>query len=93
MGAIKCLKCGKVLESLYRHDFRGCGCENKTFIDGGTDYTRLGGMDMEYIEIIESCEECGCRLDDKPKVIYAKGGEKAKEVCEKCYNTLKGADK
>jgi len=92
MGAIKCLKCGKVMESRSRHDFKMCSCENKTMIDGGTSYTRFGGMDMNYVELLPSCYRCGCRLDDKPNVIFAHEG-KAKELCEECYNTLKGADK
>jgi len=43
---VKCLVCGEVLESKYRHDFQMCSCENQTFTDGGTDYFRRGGMDM-----------------------------------------------
>jgi hypothetical protein len=92
MSAVKCLKCGVVLESLYRHDFQMCECDNETFVDGGTDYTRLGGMDMEYIEVLPCCEKCGCRLDDKPTVLFAHEG-KGWELCEKCYDRMKGGSK
>jgi DNA-directed RNA polymerase subunit RPC12/RpoP len=50
---VKCLECGKVLESLSRHDFVECGCPNGTFVDGGGDYCRYGGVDMKKIELIE----------------------------------------
>lgn len=40
----KCLKCGDVIESKYRHDFVECKC-GKCFVDGGTDYLRRGGID------------------------------------------------
>lgn len=39
---IKCLKCGDIIESMFRHDFRWCSCRN-IFIDGGNDYLRYGG--------------------------------------------------
>lgn len=39
---IKCLKCGDVIESMHRHDFKRCSCGN-IFVDGGEDYFRFGG--------------------------------------------------
>lgn len=92
MGAVKCLKCGQVMESLYRHDIKSCGCDNQTMVDGGTDYTRIGGMDMEYVEVLQACEGCGCRLDDKPTIIFVHES-KPWEICEECYKTMKGANK
>lgn len=89
MGAIKCLKCGKVMESHHRHDFNMCECDNETFVDGGVDYLRFGGMDMEYIQVLESCQKCGQRLDNKTTIIYAHEG-KPWELCEKCYSRMKG---
>jgi len=38
---VKCGKCGDVLFSRARHDFRKCTCE-ETFVDGGFDYLRVG---------------------------------------------------
>jgi len=53
MGKVKCLVCNEVLESKYRHDFVMCECENQTFVDGGDDYLRFGGADLDKIEIIK----------------------------------------
>lgn len=49
INAVKCLECGVILESLHRHDFRSCGCPNQTFVDGGLDYRRYGGVDMSKV--------------------------------------------
>jgi hypothetical protein len=53
MGKIKCLVCGEILESKTRHDFQQCNCENESFVDGGTDYSRVGGVDLSKIEVIK----------------------------------------
>ena len=53
-NAVKCLSCNTVLESKYRHGFQCCGCENQTFVDGGYDYSRVGGKDFNLIE--DLCE-------------------------------------
>lgn len=44
---IKCLKCNDIIESLSVHDFKYCKC-GACSIDGGNQYTRVGG-DSEYI--------------------------------------------
>lgn len=54
MNSVKCLQCGKVMTSTYRHDFQMCDCENQTFCDGGDDYCRIGGVDMEKIAIFDN---------------------------------------
>jgi len=38
-----------VLVSFDRHDFKRCHCKNGTFVDGGSDYLRYGGMNMAKI--------------------------------------------
>lgn len=53
MGKVKCLECGRILESKYRHDFVECGCPNNTFVDGGNDYLRFGGIDGNKIVILD----------------------------------------
>lgn len=53
MSKVKCKMCGEILESKYRHDFQQCSCENQTFVDGGNDYIRVGGADIELIEVIK----------------------------------------
>jgi hypothetical protein len=52
-----CRNCLETLESVHRHDFAQCGCENRTFTDGGTDYQRYGGRDMSLVEVIQSPKE------------------------------------
>ena len=34
--------CGSLIQSLHRHDFVECQC-GRSFIDGGSDYVRMGG--------------------------------------------------
>jgi hypothetical protein len=48
---IRCLNCLDVIESMHRHDFHYCSCK-AVFIDGGNDYTRIGGhpQDWEYAD-------------------------------------------
>ena len=48
---IKNLKCNDIIESLSVHDFQKCKCR-ACFIDGGNQYTRIGG-DPENIVIIK----------------------------------------
>ena len=38
-NAVKCNKCGDVIESKHVHDFVSCSCGNVS-VDGGLDYTR-----------------------------------------------------
>lgn len=38
-NAVRCHKCGEVIESLHRHDFRRCSC-GSVAVDGGLDYTK-----------------------------------------------------
>jgi len=53
-NAVKCLSCNTELESKHRQDFQCCGCENQTSVDGGYDYSRVGGKDFDLIE--DLCE-------------------------------------
>lgn len=52
MSKIKCLKCGEILESKFRHDFQMCHCDNQTAVDGGNDYLKVCAVDPNLIEII-----------------------------------------
>ena len=56
-NAVKCLACNTELESKYRHDFQCCNCENQTFVDGGKDYSRVGGKDFNLIEDLREYKE------------------------------------
>lgn len=54
MTKVQCLKCFVILESLFRHDFQQCECDNETFVDGGNDYCRYGGKDMTLVRVISN---------------------------------------
>ena len=54
VNSVRCLVCNTVLESKHRHHFVTCGCKNQTFNDGGLDYNRAGGKDLNLIE--DLCE-------------------------------------
>lgn len=56
-NAVKCLECGKVLESKHRHDYRTCGCPNRTMVDGGLAYLRMGGVDPSKVRSLAEYEE------------------------------------
>lgn len=47
---IKCKKCGEVIESTYRHDFKYCKC-GAVAVDGGNDYLRRLCKEEDYEEL------------------------------------------
>lgn len=47
---IRCLKCNEIIESKGEHDFKKCKC-GSCFIDGGDNYTRIGG-NLENIMLV-----------------------------------------
>ena len=49
---IKCKKCGEIIESTRRHDFKFCKC-GAVAVDGGKDYLRRVGNKDDYEELIE----------------------------------------
>ena len=49
---IKCLKCGDIIESTYRHDWVQCNC-GACFVDGGHDYMRVGGNKEDWEDLSE----------------------------------------
>jgi len=52
INAVQCYKCGDIIFSRARHDFRRCTC-GEIFIDGGFDLVRVGGMEIEKIKSIQ----------------------------------------
>lgn len=46
-----CKKCGDVLVSMHRHNYVTCRCDNQTMLDGGTDYQRYGGADLDLVDL------------------------------------------
>lgn len=51
-NAIRCKKCGDIIESKYRHDFEQCSC-GAVFVDGGLDYRRIGGNKDDWEDLSE----------------------------------------
>ncbi len=39
---VECAACEKRIFSFHVHDYKICGCPNKTMVDGGTQYLRYG---------------------------------------------------
>lgn len=54
--AVKCLTCGAVIQSKHRHDFVVCDCgyasDTFIFVDGGTDYFRMGACEKARYEVV-----------------------------------------
>lgn len=48
--AIICLNCNTLLYSINRHHYHGCGCEKEVTIDGGKDYTKIGGTGYKLVK-------------------------------------------
>ena len=46
---LECLKCGDVIQSKHRHDFRWCKCK-AIAVDGGDDYARFLGMSWKMLK-------------------------------------------
>jgi hypothetical protein len=49
---IMCLKCGDIIESEHRHDFKCCSC-GACSVDGGHDYLRRSGHREDWQEMSE----------------------------------------
>lgn len=54
-NAIRCKKCGDIIESKSVHDFQECSCK-ACFVDGGHEYCRIGG-NMEDIEVLTEYDD------------------------------------
>ena len=50
LNRVQCKECKKVLTSYHRHDYKTCGCENETMVDGGNEYQRYGGADLDLVD-------------------------------------------
>ena len=46
----QCRKCGDIIESTHRHDFKWCKCK-AIAVDGGKDYLRRLGNREDIIEL------------------------------------------
>lgn len=52
-NAIRCKKCGDIIESVTVHDFKWCSC-NSCAVDGGHYYLRRVGDHEDWEELSES---------------------------------------
>lgn len=52
-NAARCLDCGVVIYSRFRHDYKTCECGN-VMVDGGASYRRRGWLDEARLEEITS---------------------------------------
>ena len=50
LNRVQCKNCAEILISYNRHDYKTCGCENQTMVDGGTAYQRYGGKDLDLVD-------------------------------------------
>ena len=55
-NAIKCKKCGEIIESTYRHNFVTCKC-GACSVDGGHDYLRRVGNPDDWEDVSEFKEK------------------------------------
>lgn len=62
-NAVRCKKCGDIIESKSRHDFQMCSCKS-CYVDGGSTYFRVGG-NFEDIEILREEIEIESNNSDK----------------------------
>lgn len=50
---IQCLKCGDIIESTNRHDFKWCKCHSVA-VDGGQDYLKRCGNPNDWKDLSET---------------------------------------
>ena len=50
LNRVQCKECGEILTSYHRHDYKTCKCPNETMVDGGQDYQRYGGADLDKVD-------------------------------------------
>ena len=55
VNKIRCKKCGDIIESTHRHDFKICKC-GAVAVDGGQDYLRRSG-DLDGYEELSVTEK------------------------------------
>jgi hypothetical protein len=52
-NAVRCKRCGTIVESTHRHDFKTCPC-GAVSVDGGLDYLRrVSSREMPFDELSE----------------------------------------
>jgi len=57
MSIAVCRQCGEILRSKHVHDCVQCSCPNHSMLDGGSEYTRKGGVDLSLVQTCLSLSE------------------------------------
>lgn len=79
-NAIRCKKCGDIIESKNVHDFKMCSCQS-SFVDGGHQYIRIGG-NLDDIEILTEYHDVpGYHVEYKSK-LYSFGSSYETDLAE-----------
>lgn len=65
---IKCLLCNDIIESMSLHDCKYCKCEACS-IDGGKQYTRIGGDFDKIVVVNEDGTEKPVSEEEKNKIV------------------------
>jgi len=50
LNRVQCKECKEILTSYYGHDYKTCSCPNKTMVDGGNNYQRYGGVNLDLVD-------------------------------------------
>ena len=61
---IRCKKCGDIIESKTRHDFKWCSCKSVA-VDGGKDYLRRLENFDDFEELSKSSTKEGEKNEDE----------------------------
>jgi len=97
--ALKCPKCGDLVYSRARHDFRSCSCHCVS-VDGGFDYCKYSVKPeyvnrLEFVDIEVEATKTDLYVDwnrGKGKFGLIKGPSKIEKFAEGKYNTKGGKD-
>lgn len=63
LNAAKCLHCGSVIQSRFRHEYVSCKC-GAVSVDGGTSYVKRGGEAGSWLDILTD-EDLAAALAEK----------------------------
>ena len=63
LNAAKCLNCGDVIQSRFRHEYVSCKC-GAVSVDGGTSYVKRSGEPGCWVDI-RTEEELAAALEEK----------------------------
>jgi len=90
VNKVKCLVCNIVLESLHRHDYKTCDCPQETMVDGGHDYHKWGGKDLDKVAhwVGDKWEVYRSNKTLKPGVEVVKTAVEVVKTAIELYNDL-----